>query len=140
MSGRIGLTWISDWSRTFAPQPEIQAYFEGVALRYQLDKSTSFNTEIVSARWDDRELLWFVETIDLPTQTRRVWSCNVVSFRNSRSRERGRKGLILGKLISAAGAFTIPKKAEIPNVDAFQGEEYAQSQVSKYSKIVLWSQ
>lgn len=66
-----------NWTRTFAPQPEIQAYFEGVALKYDLDRSTSFNTEIVNARWDDRELLWFVETIDLKTGVKKILSCNV---------------------------------------------------------------
>ncbi|KAK6601840.1 alpha beta hydrolase fold-3 domain protein [Botrytis cinerea] len=43
--------------QTYAPQAEIQQYFEGFALKYQLDKSTTFNTEIVSATWDDSRLL-----------------------------------------------------------------------------------
>ncbi|EDN96094.1 hypothetical protein SS1G_12300 [Sclerotinia sclerotiorum 1980 UF-70] len=92
------------WSRTFAPQPEIREYFESVALRYHLDKSTTFNTEIVGATWDDSRLLWLVETIDLKTDTRKIWSCHV--------------------LISAAGAFTVPKKANVPGIDTFKGEQW----------------
>lgn len=67
-----------DWSKIYAPQPEIRTYFESVALKYQLDKSTTFNTEVVSATWDDSRLLWFVETINLTTSTKKIWSCNVV--------------------------------------------------------------
>ncbi|PQE05678.1 flavin-binding monooxygenase protein [Rutstroemia sp. NJR-2017a BVV2] len=89
---------------TYATQPEIQKYFENVALKYQLDKSTTFNTEVLRAVWDDSRLLWFVETVDLPTKTRRIWSSHV--------------------LISAAGAFTVPKKADISGLNDFQGESW----------------
>ncbi|EMR86758.1 putative flavin-containing monooxygenase protein [Botrytis cinerea BcDW1] len=92
------------WSRTFAPQPEIQKYFEDVALQYELHKSTTFNTEIVEAKWDDSRLLWLVETTDLTTGDTKLWSCHV--------------------LIGALGAFTVPKKAPVKNVDAFKGEEW----------------
>ncbi|KAM3076773.1 FAD-binding monooxygenase boa2 [Clarireedia jacksonii] len=103
------------WSRTYAPQPEIQKYFEGVALKYQLDKVTTFNTEVVRAVWDDSHLLWFVETVDLLTQTKRTWSSNI--------------------LISAAGAFTVPKKADVPGLDDFQGESWHSGQWPKNADL-----
>ncbi|KAK6591493.1 alpha beta hydrolase fold-3 domain protein [Botrytis cinerea] len=92
------------WSRTFAPQPEIQKYFEDVALQYELHKSTTFNTEIVEAKWDDSRLLWLVETTDLTTGDTKLWSCHV--------------------LIGALGAFTVPKKAPVKKCRCFQREEW----------------
>ncbi|TGO52316.1 hypothetical protein BOTNAR_0328g00120 [Botryotinia narcissicola] len=103
------------WSRTFAPQPEIQKYFEDVALRYELDKSTTFNTEIVEARWDDSRLLWLVETTDVITGDTKVWSCHV--------------------LIGALGAFTVPKKASVKNIDAFKGEEWHSVDWPKHANL-----
>ncbi|KAF7890124.1 uncharacterized protein EAF02_002539 [Botrytis sinoallii] len=83
---------------------EIQQYFEGFALKYQLDKSTTFNTEIVSATWDDSRLLWFVQTQDSKSSSQKIWCYNV--------------------LVSAAGAFGMPKKADIAGLKTFKGEQW----------------
>ncbi|MEP0708108.1 MAG: NAD(P)/FAD-dependent oxidoreductase [Parvibaculum sp.] len=48
----------ADWSRKFAPQPEIVDYFEGVARKYGLLPHIRFNTEIAEARFDEAEGLW----------------------------------------------------------------------------------
>ncbi|KAB7754829.1 cyclohexanone monooxygenase [Mycolicibacterium phlei DSM 43072] len=43
-----------DWSRLWASQPEILAYFERCAQRYGLVPHLKLNTEIASLRWDGR--------------------------------------------------------------------------------------
>jgi cation diffusion facilitator CzcD-associated flavoprotein CzcO len=43
----------SDWGRRFASQAEIQKYYENIALDHGLDRSTTFNTDVASATWDD---------------------------------------------------------------------------------------
>lgn len=51
-----------DWSRKFAPQPEIVEYFETVARKYRLLPNIRFNTEIVEARFDEEEGLWRIRS------------------------------------------------------------------------------
>ena len=50
------------WSRRYAPQAEIQTYLEDVARRYGVLERVRTNTEVKSARWDDRESKWVLET------------------------------------------------------------------------------
>lgn len=50
-----------DWSRPYAPQPEILAYMESVAEKYGLLRHCRFGAEVVGATWDDRRLVWSVE-------------------------------------------------------------------------------
>ncbi len=49
-----------DWSRRFSPGPEILAYFESVAEKYDLLPHITFNEKIVSARFDAGR--WSIET------------------------------------------------------------------------------
>ncbi|KAF2176104.1 monooxygenase [Zopfia rhizophila CBS 207.26] len=93
-----------NWGRHYAPQREIQKYFEDIALKYGVDKVTTLNTEIKRATWDENQMLWVVETRHRHTGVRKVWTCNM--------------------FISAAGQFSVPKKAEIPGLDVFKGEEW----------------
>ncbi|KAM0145640.1 hypothetical protein ACHAPG_011531 [Botrytis cinerea] len=138
--------------QTYAPQAEIQQYFEGFALKYQLDKSTTFNTEIVSATWDDSRLLWFVQTQDSKSSSQKIWCCNVVgeisllagpassllSFPNRCNADRMASlsrllelfeiiiyaEINVCQLVSAAGAFGMPKKADIAGLKTFKGEQW----------------
>jgi cation diffusion facilitator CzcD-associated flavoprotein CzcO len=48
------------WSRMFAPQPEIRAYLEHCAKKYGITPHLRLNTEVRSARWDDAAGLWQV--------------------------------------------------------------------------------
>lgn len=43
----------TEWSAFYAPGPEIRAYFEGVADKYDLKKQIEFNSEIASCRFED---------------------------------------------------------------------------------------
>ena len=51
-----------DWSRKFAPQPEIVDYFEGVARKYNLLPHIRFNTEIAEAHFNEAEGRWRIRS------------------------------------------------------------------------------
>lgn len=53
-----------DWSRKFAPQPEIVEYFQSVARKYRLLPHIRFNTEISEARFDEAAGLWRIRTVE----------------------------------------------------------------------------
>jgi cation diffusion facilitator CzcD-associated flavoprotein CzcO/acetyl esterase/lipase len=50
------------WSERFAAQPEILAYLEHVADRFDLRRSYTFETRVTSAVWDDAGNFWTVGT------------------------------------------------------------------------------
>jgi cation diffusion facilitator CzcD-associated flavoprotein CzcO len=49
-----------DWSRPFAPQAEIQAYFEKVATDYGLRDHLRLGIGVRSARWDEGRARWIL--------------------------------------------------------------------------------
>ena len=51
-----------EWSRMFAPQPEILAYLQRVARDHGVLPQIRFGTEMRSARWDEAEHRWMIET------------------------------------------------------------------------------
>ena len=51
-----------EWSAFYAPGPEIRAYFEGVADRYDLKSQIQFNSEIASCRFVGGR--WHIATSD----------------------------------------------------------------------------
>ena len=51
-----------DWTRKFAQQPEILAYFEEITDRYGLRRLIRFNTEVRSATFDENTGTWRVVT------------------------------------------------------------------------------
>ena len=51
-----------EWSAFYAPGPEIRAYFEGVADKYDLKKQIEFNSEIALCRFVDGR--WRITTAD----------------------------------------------------------------------------
>jgi cation diffusion facilitator CzcD-associated flavoprotein CzcO len=52
----------SDWSRKWAPQPEILAYMEHCARKYGLLPHLRFDTEITGAEFDEDAALWRLHT------------------------------------------------------------------------------
>ncbi len=48
------------WTERYAAQPEILAYLEHVADRFDLRRSYRFNTRVTSAVWDDDAKHWAV--------------------------------------------------------------------------------
>ncbi|KAL2209751.1 FAD/NAD(P)-binding domain-containing protein [Sarocladium strictum] len=93
-----------NWSRKFALQPEIQAYFEQVALQYNIPSHTQFGHEVVSASWDDAAGVWIVKIRDLKTTETYLRRAKI--------------------LISAAGALSIPRKCDIPGAASYRGRMF----------------
>ncbi len=50
------------WTRTFAPQPEIEEYLRGLADRFDLKRRIRFGTELLGADWDPDGRRWTVDT------------------------------------------------------------------------------
>jgi cation diffusion facilitator CzcD-associated flavoprotein CzcO len=51
-----------DWSRFFAPQPEILAYLERVARESGVEERIVYEAEVTAARWDADRRRWRLET------------------------------------------------------------------------------
>ena len=87
-----------DWSRSFSPQPEIQAYLRRVAEESGTLSRFRFRTTVTDAAWDDDARLWRVTT------TAGALTADV--------------------LVSAAGALSDPKMPDIDGIDSFAGEVF----------------
>ncbi|QZY29763.1 flavin-containing monooxygenase [Nocardioides coralli] len=86
----------SDWSMSFSPQPEIQAYLQRVARDSGVLDRFVFDTTVEEARWDDGQQRWRVTTD---------------------------RGVVLARtLISGAGGLSEPKLPDIDGIAGFQGE------------------
>lgn len=91
------------WSEYFVRQPELRAYFERVLTTYDIGAQCRFNTEVVSAIWDERTARWRVEVRGADGST------DVLEAR---------------VLISATGALNAPKLPEIEGMDTFAGPSF----------------
>jgi hypothetical protein len=54
----------SDWSRPFADRAEIHAYMQHCIDKYGVASHIRFNSGIASARWDDAQCEWHLQTTD----------------------------------------------------------------------------
>lgn len=53
------------WSSLYPPAREIHQYLEDVADEYDLRRFMTFNTECVSAKWDENSSKWQITTRDV---------------------------------------------------------------------------
>ncbi|WP_109505874.1 flavin-containing monooxygenase [Nocardioides speluncae] len=90
------------WSKSFSPQPEIQAYLQGVAREAGVLDRFAFDTAVEEAAWDEAGQVWQVEV----------------------SRAGERHTITTDVLISAAGALCEPRLPDIDGIDTFQGEVF----------------
>ncbi|PIK70915.1 4-hydroxyacetophenone monooxygenase [Methylobacterium frigidaeris] len=60
----------SDWTRTYAGQPEIAAYLRELVERFDLTKHVALSTAVTGAVWDGARALWRVETDRGPLEAR----------------------------------------------------------------------
>ena len=86
------------WSHLFAKQPEILSYLEDVAAKFDLNKKIEFNNELVSAKWDQAQGIWNLETS---------------------------KGLYKAKTVMfTTGPITEPSLPKIKGIESFKGEMF----------------
>src|SRR6476659_1085750 len=85
-----------DWSMSFSPQPEIQAYIRGVAERSGTLDRFRFHTAVESAAWDAQAQHWVVET-----------SAGTITATT---------------LVVGAGGLSEPRLPDIEGIDGFAGE------------------
>jgi len=83
-----------DWSRRFAPGPEIEAYFERIAEEYGVTKRVRFGDEVVSCAFSDGK--WHLTTASGHTDTVDV-------------------------VIAATGVLHHPRYPDLAGLDAFEG-------------------
>ncbi len=87
------------WSKRYAEQPEILAYANHVANRFDLRRDIAFDTKVKSARFDEAAGLWHIET--------------------------GKGGRLAARFcIMATGSLSTPKLPEIEGIGQFRGACY----------------
>eukprot|EP01116_Phalansterium_solitarium_P023256 TRINITY_DN8054_c0_g1_i4.p1 TRINITY_DN8054_c0_g1~~TRINITY_DN8054_c0_g1_i4.p1 ORF type:complete len:369 (+),score=62.04 TRINITY_DN8054_c0_g1_i4:125-1231(+) len=87
-----------DWSRVYAFQPEILAYLEEVARKYDLYSHIRFNTTVRSAAYDDKAAVWRVGTS---------------------------AGEFVGNLmVSSLGPLHVPRYPDLDGMQSFAGEAF----------------
>jgi cation diffusion facilitator CzcD-associated flavoprotein CzcO len=85
-----------DWTSSYSPQPEIQAYIKKVAERANVLDRFVFDTAAEEAAWDEETHQWVIRT-----------SAGTVRANT---------------LIVGAGGLSEPKLPDIEGIDSFQGE------------------
>jgi len=91
------------WTEKYPPQPEILAYLNHVADRFDLRRDIQLETRVVGARFEDADEMWSLETETGETMRSRF-------------------------CVMATGALSIPKNPEFPGADTFAGESYVTSE------------
>ena len=87
------------WSERYAPQPEILAYCQHVAERFDLRRDMEFHTRVASAHFDEGERRWAVTAED-----GRSWEAQFV--------------------VMATGCLSMPNIPDIAGADAYTGPIY----------------
>lgn len=87
-----------DWSSTFSPQEEIQAYIRRTAEKHGLTPHVRYGHELEEARWDDEAQCWRLRT--------------------------GGGDMSARSLVGAQGALSEPKIPQLPGLDRFQGRSF----------------
>jgi 4-hydroxyacetophenone monooxygenase len=88
------------WTEFFSQQPELQSYFEQTMDRHGLRESVQFETEVVTAIWEEAAGTWSVTTRD---KAGRV------------------ETLVARAVISAVGQLNRASLPEIPGIEEFGG-------------------
>ncbi len=88
-----------NWSRVFAPQPEIYAYLQHCARKYGLARHLRFGAEVERAQYDEARALWDVTLVDGTT-------------------------LSAAMLVSGTGQLSRPAMPDLPGIDTFRGRAF----------------
>jgi cation diffusion facilitator CzcD-associated flavoprotein CzcO/acetyl esterase/lipase len=87
------------WSEKYATQPEILAYLEHVADRYDLRRDIRFGIRITAASWDEASRRWRLRTSHGDELSCRYY-------------------------VMASGCLSLPKTPDVAGVDRYRGEVY----------------
>jgi len=85
------------WSERFATQPEIKAYLDHVADRYDVRRHFRFGERVVAASFDETTAHWTVST------------------------DHGAP-VVARHLVLATGSLSAPNRPDIPGIDSFAGQ------------------
>ncbi len=99
-----------DWTRRFAPRPEIQAYLQRCTERFGLQRHLVLETSIEHARWHDEEQAW-----ELTDSHGQDWRAEV--------------------LVSAMGGLSRPAWPDIPGLDDFPGPVFHSQQWDSSARL-----
>lgn len=88
-----------NWTRMFAPQPEIKQYLEYCANKFKLQPHIHLNNAIQSARWDESSELW-----RLKDQHGKEYTANIV--------------------VAGAGGLSTAAYPDIKGKDSFEGKVF----------------
>jgi 4-hydroxyacetophenone monooxygenase len=89
------------WRHYFSPRSEIQEYIERFSDDFGIRDKVRFETELVSARWDEGNLRWMLTTVG-PDGVRQTMTSSV--------------------LVSATGHFDDPAEIKFDGMEDFAGE------------------
>lgn len=92
-----------EWTRFFAKQPELRAYFESCIEKYGIGRHFRFETEVVEATFDEAANRWNVTL---------------------RERDGNESSLVTNAMISAVGQLNRPKLPDIKGVGTFAGPAF----------------
>lgn len=93
----------NDWSHYFAEQPELRAYFETVLARHDLDQNVRWQTEVVSASWNEEDGAWLVVV---------------------RGKDGAESSIRAKAVITAVGQLNRPQIPDIEGADTFEGPAF----------------
>jgi cation diffusion facilitator CzcD-associated flavoprotein CzcO len=85
-----------NWSRLYAPGPELKRYAEHVVDKYDVRRHIRFNVNVEGARWDEDAQVWHVALAGGDTLSTQF-------------------------LIAATGLLSQPRTPDIPGIDTFAG-------------------
>jgi 4-hydroxyacetophenone monooxygenase len=94
------------WTEFFARQPELQAYFESVMTRHEIEPHVRWGTEVVSAEWNEDTATWAV-TVRRDGEAPETLTARAV--------------------ISAVGQLNRPQLPDIDGIDEFAGPSFHSS-------------
>ncbi|CAE6384403.1 unnamed protein product [Rhizoctonia solani] len=91
-----------DWSRSFAPREEIYQYWKGLVNKHSIEPHIKFNTEFVSAAWNEKDKSYTMRLRDVKTHQVKEVRAKIV--------------------ISAVGYFNHPRWPDVPGRETFEGD------------------
>ncbi|KAK4946331.1 hypothetical protein LTR10_014529 [Elasticomyces elasticus] len=66
------------WTHFYAKRPEIEAYYTGFAMQYELDRCTQFGSFVKWCTWDEDHMIWHVGVSNKRTGETEHWIADVV--------------------------------------------------------------